>query len=209
MKYIKKFEYKEILFSVGDIVTCVKRYTKFKNLVGHIDQNGIFNYEEDEPIYGKKYKVLDVNFYGKSYNVYKEKYYSTTVDVKNIETGKELHNIEADLFSVIDLSNEIMLGDWVYCKIKNENHVEELNIFMSKNVGRYINFNNHLQKNFMIEFNNITEDIKNHFYNNTNPYIKNVGHINLKKEDIIYYSKNKEDVIEYMKLHSDINKYNL
>ena len=63
MKYIKKFENRKIIYSVGDIVTCKEKETKFSNFMGYIDQNGVHQYEKNGLVYGKKYKILDIMYY--------------------------------------------------------------------------------------------------------------------------------------------------
>lgn len=212
MKYIKTYEdSNDIQYSIGDIVVCSKKYDDDENLIGYINQNGIFNIDKGNPIYGNEYKVVDIYWYGSRYNNVKTKdLYHFSVDVESVKTGRLVKDNYAYLFTLASKwikPDEPMIGDYVICT-QNRFDNEELNEFLENNIGRYVDFN-FTYKKYVIQYINVKSVISHYFWNTTNPYIKNLGKINLELSDIIKYSKDKEELEKYIEINKISKKYNI
>jgi len=209
MKYIKSFENNnDIKFSVNDIVVC-----STKHYSGKMDQHGEIDYIEKYPIYTHSYKVKNIYAQDNNYkNVKINDIYNCLVDVEDIKTGELIGHISAAHFTLKTkwkTPNEPMIGDYVLCNSKglvNPNHSEELDYFLSLNIGKLVKY---LNDDYLIEYRNIPEDIGYHFWNNTNPYVYDLGNRIFYFQNIIIFSKDKNTIQEHINLTKDINKYNI
>lgn len=220
MKYIKAFEesYDElrnrtnpIQYSIDDIIVCSSKKNKWTDFVGYIDQNGKLIHDEKYPKYGKKYEVKQIYWSGVGYNsVRKNDLGNFYVDVEDVETGKELTYIDANIFTLEsdwNFPDEPMIGDYVLCDVNYQSWNEpdeRLNNFINNTIGRYVEYNFNINV-YIIQWTNIPRELIGDFYNNTNPYIKNLGKKHIEGSKIKVYSKNIED----LQPNLSANKYNL
>lgn len=209
MKYIKKFEAKEIIYSVGDIVTLNVKFDEYNDYVGYIHQSGKFEYNKNRPVYGKDYKVLDIIFYGEYDHLYREHLYLAVVNIEDIETGKVFNHYKPYLFTKGKLEDEMMVGDYIIGEILDNTGSNGFRSFIKETVGRYVGINTTKEHDLMIEYRRVPENIEYYFYNNTNPFINRLGHIDLKIENIVYYSKDKSDVVKQLELINSTNNFNV
>lgn len=214
MKYIKLYENidDQIIYSVNDIVVCATKKDKYHNYQEYINNNEFKTYEKDQPIYGKKYKILSIYFYNQMFNSIKKLYYYLyKVNVKEIETGKILKDIPASLFlKETDWikPDEPMIGDYVICE-KQYPPNNEFEEFLKNNIGKTVGTILQTPPLFVILYLDIPEPIRHMFWNTTNPYIKDLGNINLVRDNIIHYSDNKEELRELLELKKSMKKFNL
>lgn len=214
MKYIKLYENidDQIIYNINDIVVCSTKQDKYYNYEGYIKNNEFKTYEKDQPIYGKKYKILSIYFYNQMFNSIKKLYYYLyKVNVKEIETGKILKDLPASLFlKETDWikPDEPMIGDYVICEKQYppNNKFEE---FLKNNIGKTVGTILQTPPLFVILYLDIPEPIRYMFWNTTNPYINDLGYINLVRDNIIHYSDNKEELRELLELKKSMKKFNL
>jgi hypothetical protein len=207
MRYIKTYEgYDDIMYKIGDIVICTFRKNDNYSFEGYIDQND--NFIAEDPVYGYEYKVVNIYWYNSYYSkVTRNHYFHYTIDIENIKTGKIIKNEKANYFTLKEnwiKPNEPMIGDYVLCK-KTGMHYKELNEFLNNNIGRNVGGYQTNDLEYIIRYSNVPKDIMYHFWNTTNPYIKDMGFITISRYDVISYSNNKEDLERIL----DTNKYNL
>lgn len=214
MKYIKLYENidDQIIYNINDIVVCSTKKDKYYNYEGYIKNNEFKTYEKDQPIYGKKYKILSIYFYNQMFNSIKKLYYYLyKVNVKEIETGKILKDLPASLFlKETDWikPDEPMIGDYVICE-KQYPPNNEFEEFLKNNIGKTVGTILQTPPLFVILYLDIPEPIRYMFWNTTNPYINDLGYINLVRDNIIHYSDNKEELIELLELKKSMKKFNL
>jgi hypothetical protein len=214
MKYIKLYENidDQIIYNINDIVVCSTKKDKYYNYEGYIKNNEFKTYEKDQPIYGKKYKILSIYFYNQMFNSIKKLYYYLyKVNVKEIETGKILKDLPASLFlKETDWikPDEPMIGDYVICE-KQYPPNNEFEEFLKNNIGKTVGTILQTPPLFVILYLDIPEPIRYMFWNTTNPYIKDLGNINLVRDNIIHYSDNKEELRELLELKKSMKKFNL
>jgi len=218
MKYIKRFESNDyIVYSLNDIVICSTKHDRFHDYTGIITQNGELEYDNEKEIkYCREYKVIQIYWSGRGYrNVTTNLLYNAYVDVQDIETDEIITMKDANMFTLKSewkIPDEPMIGDYVLCEI-NSNKYSDDNIFdeyINNNIGRVTMQN---EKNeYVIEYRDIPEKMIgeiNQFYNNTNPFIKDLGKHKFKIKDIEMYSKNKKEVEEYLNIKKSTKKFNL
>lgn len=214
MKYIKLYENidDQIIYNINDIVVCSTKKDKYYNYEGYIKNNEFKTYEKDQPIYGKKYKILSIYFYNQMFNSIKKLYYYLyKVNVKEIETGKILKDLPASLFlKETDWikPDEPMIGDYVICE-KQYPPNNEFEEFLKNNIGKTVGTILQTPPLFVILYLDIPEPIRYMFWNTTNPYINDLGYINLVRDNIIHYSDNKEELRELLELKKSMKKFNL
>lgn len=214
MKYIKLYENidDQIIYSVNDIVVCATKKDKYHNYQEYINNNNqIKTYEKDQPIYGKKYKILKIYFDYQTHSLKKLYYYLSKVNVQEIETGKILKDLPASLFlKETDWikPDEPMIGDYVICE-KQYPPNNEFEEFLKNNIGKTVGTILLTPPLFVILYLDIPEPIRYMFWNTTNPYIKDLGNINLVRGNIIHYSDNKEELRELLELKKSMKKFNL
>ena len=211
MKYIKTYENSdEIAYKLNDIVVCSTKNDKFNDYQGYINQNGGF-VGGKYITYGRKYKIVDIYYSGYRYNSVPKKfgYGNYKVDIENLKTGKIMQNFYADLFTLESKwikPDEPMIGDYIIANYE-DNFNEDMEEFMNTHIGRYVQ--SHDGDRYIIQYLNIPRHIDHRFWNTTNPYIKNLGNINLIRNQILYYSDNKAELEEKLKILLKSKNYNL
>ena len=97
---------------------------------------------------------------------------------------------------------EPQIGDYVICEEPLTIHIfEELNRFISSNIGQIVQIDDELPDRYFIQYLNIPENLKLFF-----KYLKKITNCRaMRRKNIIYWSRNKED----LEVILSSNKYNL
>lgn len=105
--------------------------------------------------------------------------------------------------------DEPQIGDYVICDMNTpvfDNSDKNIKEFLSSKIGRIIRYDfNKGDGKYIVEWRNVPWDLQYFFWNTTNPHIKDLGCLNVKMDQIVYYHKDIKNVEGYIKA----KKYNI
>lgn len=199
-----------IEYSVGDIVIWSTKNDKYHNYLSNVNQ---YTGKIESGEYGKEYEVLQIFYYGSSYKqVRKNELYLYFANIKDIESGEIINTISTHyltLKSKFVFPDEPQIGDYVICDMNTpvfDNSDKNIKEFLSSKIGRIIRYDfNKGDGKYIVEWRNVPWDLQYFFWNTTNPHIKDLGCLNVKMDQIVYYHKDIKNVEGYIKA----KKYNI
>lgn len=193
-----------IEFSVGDIVVWSKMNDEYQSYCPYIDQDG----KMVDGIYGKEYEILEIFFSGYKYNqIRKSDLNNFYIKVKNIESGEVMNTTSPNNFTLkskFTFPDGPHIGDYVQCDIGIS-----IFEFLNTRIGRFVKYDFNDELKYIIEWRNIPIDKRYLFWNVTNPYIKDLGYLNVKLDNIVYYHKDIKNIEKNIKRNIKVKKYNI
>ena len=106
--------------------------------------------------------------------------------------------VHLKLFEEYNNQSDIQVGDYVICDPSNVSESEEMEIFIENNIGQYVEYDEDYDSEFPYRI--YYADAPKSMFGD-----KHDKHIEVSKEEIIYFSPNIED----LEIFISVNKYNL